>query len=91
MNNNNLKSLENDEVPKHKRKKNKTIKKSDHKHNYVLKGLDVSFKFSALEGNDPTYFVYFTEECQVCFRVNKDLKWVKKSEYEKLLAALKNE
>lgn len=65
------------------------MQKSNHKHEYVLKEIEVLFKFGSEKSeNDRKYYVHLNEYCVECGKLKVVSNSMLKSEYEDLTSEL---
>lgn len=62
-----------DETPKHRKKSKKTVKKSNHKHDYQYEITDTMFEF----GNGDR-LVHAVKKCTICGKEKEDLEIIRK-------------
>lgn len=71
-----MKKIDNDEIPKYKKKKTKTVKKSSHKHNYI----DCLLK-------DSSDIVVLAKYCSICGKVvNQRFISIRVGNYNRMLS-----
>lgn len=63
------------EVPKHRKKKNKSVKKSNHKHDY--KDVAVKYNWQIRNIKKEEEYCTFTvlQKCSICGKENKEMHW----------------
>jgi hypothetical protein len=70
------------EIPKHRKKRSKTVKKSDHKHDYVLTEIDESsLRVKTIDGR---FLVRMTYTCSICEKEDYDSKFITREKYEEM-------
>lgn len=72
-----------DEIPKHKRKKGKSVKKSKHKHIYEFQRIKIPFLIFG-RTDDKTYWLSLIYKCSICGKEREEMKFANKEEYLKI-------
>ena len=67
------------EVGRHKKKSNKSVKKSNHKHDYQFDSIEEVFRFGSPKSGNHKYWVHINEKCTACGKTKQESKmWTEK-------------
>ena len=72
-----------EEIPKHKKKSQKSAKKSNHKHDYKREGINHLFTFGTTSG-EKRYWVDIQQKCSICGKEKSNTEFLNKEELEVL-------
>ena len=73
-----------DEVPRHRKKKKKSIKKSNHKHIYEPHRIDSSFDVIGCRDKEVRKWVFIIYKCKLCDKEKLETKTLSKEEFKEL-------
>lgn len=78
-----------EDIPKYRKKVRKQLKKSNHKHEYVLINVKENFVFSnSLSNEEKSYWVLIQEQCKVCNKIKEQTKFINYKDYLKIKGAI---